>query len=130
MPQETVIICKDGTVNSVISCVVAAVNMKKAGEDVIVVFMDEALAALADKDLRWSPGLEARADTIKAEMEKRNMTVEPDGLFKMAADAGVPLYANMGWAKILAISPPEGLEPLELKDFLDRLAKAKQVITM
>lgn len=130
MEHETVIICKDGTVNSFISCVVAAANKKKAGEDVCVVFMDEALAAIADKKLRWSPGLEARADAIKAEMEKRNMTVELDGLIKMAKDAGVPLYANMGWVKILAISQPEGLEPLELKDFLDGLSKAKQVITM
>ena len=55
---------------------------------------------------------------------------EPEGLVKMAKDAGVPLYVNLGWAKILAIaeSLPEGLEPLELKDFLESLSKAKHVL--
>ena len=37
MEHETVIICKDGTVNSFLSCLVAAVNKKKAGEDVCLV---------------------------------------------------------------------------------------------
>ena len=132
MEHETVIICKDGTVNAFLSCLVAAVNKKKAGEDVCVVFMDEALAALADKKFRWSEGLQPHAETIKKETESRKIPSEPEGLVKMAKDAGVPLYANLGWAKILAIaeSLPEGLEPLELKDFLEGLSKAKHVITM
>ena len=131
MKHETVIICKDGTVNSFLSCLVAAVNKKKAGEDVCLV-IDEALAALADKKFRWSEGLQPHAETIKKETESRKIPSEPEGLVKMAKDAGVPLYANLGWAKILAIaeSLPEGLEPLELKDFLEGLSKAKHVITM
>ena len=131
MEHETVIICKDGTVNAFLSCLVAAVNKKKAGEDVCVVFMDEALAALAYKKFRWSEELQPHAETIKKETESRGPS-EPEGLVKMAKDAGVPLYANLGWAKILAIaeSLPEGLEPLELKDFLEGLSKAKHVITM
>ena len=117
--------------NAFLSCLVAAVNKKKAGEDVCLV-IDEALAALADKKFRWSEGLQPHAETIKKETESRKIPSEPEGLVKMAKDAGVPLYANLGWAKILAIaeSLPEGLEPLELKDFLEGLSKAKHVITM
>ena len=114
--------------NAFLSCLVAAVNKKKAGEDVCLV-IDEALAALADKKFRWSEEIQPHAETIKKETESRGPS-EPEGLVKMAKDAGVPLYANLGWAKILAIaeSLPEGLEPLELKDFLESLSKAKHVL--
>ena len=114
--------------NAFLSCLVAAVNKKKAGEDVCLV-IDEALAALADKKFRWSEEIQPHAETIKKETESRGPS-EPEGLVKMAKDAGVPLYANLGWAKILAIaeSLPEGLETLELKDFLESLSKAKHVL--
>jgi len=44
---ETVILCKEGTINSYLSALVIAMNKKKKGEDVHVVFMQEGLAAIS-----------------------------------------------------------------------------------
>ena len=55
---DTIILCKEGTINSYLSALVVATNRSKAGEDIAVVFMQEGLAALIDKKFRYDPGLE------------------------------------------------------------------------
>lgn len=127
---ETIVICKEGTISSYLNCLIVATNRKKAGEDIAVVFMDGGLAALVDKKYGYPSELERHADAIKKNAEKMGVPSDPFELIKMASSAGVPLYANFAWAKLLGAEVPEGLQKLELKDFLGELAKAKQVITL
>jgi len=78
---------------------------------------------------RFPSGLEGHAEDIKKNAAEMGVPSDPFELIKMAGNAGVPLYANFAWAKLLGVDVPEGLQKLELKDFLGVLAKAKQVIT-
>jgi predicted peroxiredoxin len=132
---ETILICKEGTINSYLSTLIVATNRKKAGEDIAVVFMQEGLAALVDKKYRYAPGLEGYADDIKKNAVDMGISSDPFELIKMATTAGVPLYACYAWVKLLGGKPPrfeipEGLQKLELKDLLEELGKATKVITL
>ena len=132
---ETIVICKEGTINSYLSSLIVAANMKKAGEDISVVFMQEGLAALVDKKYRYDPGLEGYAEDIKKNAAEMGVPSDPFELIKMASSAGVPLYACFAWMKLLGGKPPRfeipaGLQKLELKDLLQELSKAKKVITL
>ena len=132
---ETIVICKEGTINSYLSSLIVATNMKKAGEDISVVFMQEGLAALVDKKYRYDPGLEGYAEDIKKNAAEMGVPSDPFELIKMASSAGVPLFACYAWMKLLGgktprFDIPEGLQKLELKDLLEELGKAKKVITL
>ncbi|RLG34011.1 hypothetical protein DRN97_03610 [Methanosarcinales archaeon] len=132
---ETIVLCKEGTINSYLSALIVATNMKKAGEDISVVFMQEGLAALVDKKYRYAPGLEGYAEDIKKNAAEMGVPSDPFELIKMASSAGVPLYACFAWMKLLGGKPPRfeipaGLQKLELKDLLQELGKAKKVITL
>jgi predicted peroxiredoxin len=132
---ETIVLCKEGTINSYLSALVVATNMKKAGEDIGVVFMQEGLAGLVDKTYRYDPGLEGYAEDIEKNAAEMGVPSDPFGLIKMASGAGVPLYACNAWMKLLGGKPPrfdipEGLQKLELPDLLKELGKAKKVITI
>ena len=132
---ETIVICKEGTINSYLSSLIVAANMKKAGEDIAVVFMQEGLAALVDKKYRYDPGLEGYAEDIEKNAAEMGVPSDPFELIKMASSAGVPLFACYAWMKLLGGKPPrfdvpDGLQKLELKDLLEELGKAKKVITL
>lgn len=132
---ETIVLCKEGTINSYLSALIVATNMKKAGEDISVVFMQEGLAALVDKKFRYAPGLEGYAEDIKKNAAEMGVPSDPFELIKMASSAGVPLFACYAWMKLLGgktprFDIPEGLQKLELKDLLQELGKAKKVITL
>ncbi len=132
---ETIVLCKEGTINTYLSALIVATNMKKAGGDISVVFMQEGLAALVDKKFRYAPGLEGYAEDIKKNAAEMGVPSDPFELIKMASSAGVPLFACYAWMKLLGgktprFEIPEGLQKLELKDLLQELGKAKKVITL
>jgi predicted peroxiredoxin len=131
---ETLIVCKDGTINSYLSALIVATNRKKAGADIAVVFMQEGLSALLTKEFRYAPGLEGCAEEIKKNAAAMGVPSDPLKLVEMARSAGVPLFACYAWMKLLGkreeADIPAGLQKLELKDLLEELGRAKKVITL
>lgn len=132
---ETVILCKEGTINSYLSALVIAMNKKKKGEEVFVVFMQEGLAALIDNNFRYNPGLISYAKEIEKNAAIMGVPSKPFELIKEAKNLGVPLYACEAWMKLLGGKPPkfpipEGLEKLELSELIEALDKAKKVFSL
>ncbi len=132
---ETVILCKEGTINSYLSALVIAMNKKKKGEDVSVVFMQEGLAALVDKNFRFIPGLEPYAKDIEKNAAMMGIPSDPFELIKEANKVGVPLYACQAWMKLLGGKPPkfpipDGLQKLELSELIKALNEAKKVFSI
>ncbi|MHA1488838.1 MAG: DsrE family protein [Promethearchaeota archaeon] len=132
---ETVILCKDGTINSYLSALVIAMNKKKKEKDVIVVFMQEGLVALVDRKFRFSPGLEPYSEDIKKNAAMMGIPSDPFELIKEAKSVGVPLYACQAWMKLLGGKPPrfivpEGLQKLELSELIEALDEAKKVYSL
>ncbi len=132
---ETVILCKEGTINSYLSALVIAMNKKKKGEDVCVVFMQEGLAALVDKNFRFMPGLEPYAKDIEKNAAMMGIPSDPFELIKEANKVGVSLYACQAWMKLLGGKPPkfpipDGLQKLELSELIKALDEAKKVFSI
>ena len=132
---ETVILCKEGTINSYLSALVIAMNKKKKGEDVHVVFMQEGLAALVDKKFRFIPGLEPYAKDIEKNAAMMGIPSDPFELIKEANKVGVSLYACQAWMKLLGGKPPkfpipDGLQKLELAELIKSLDEAKKVFSI
>ena len=132
---ETVILCKEGTINSYLSALVIAMNKKKKGEDVSVVFMQEGLAALVDKNFRFIPGLEPYAKDIEKNAAMMGIPSDPFELIKEANKVGVSLYACQAWMKLLGGKPPkfpipDGLQKLELSELIKALNEAKKVFSI
>lgn len=132
---ETLIICKEGTINSYLSSLVIAINKKTKGGNVSVVFMQEGLAALIDKKFKFAPGLEAYSKEIKNNAAIMGVPSEPFELIKKAKSIGIPLYACQAWMKLLGGKPPkfpipEGLDKLELSELIETIDEAKKVITL
>ncbi|TFF99963.1 MAG: hypothetical protein EU541_03655 [Promethearchaeota archaeon] len=132
---DTLILCKDGTINSYLSSLVIAMNTRKNGDEVSIVFMQEGLAALIDKSFRFSPGLEKYSSDIKKNAAQMGVSSDPFDLIKKAKSVGVSLYACQAWRKLLSGKPPkfdvpEGLEKLELSELVEEIGEAKKVITL
>ncbi|MHA1669924.1 MAG: DsrE family protein [Promethearchaeota archaeon] len=132
---ETVILCKEGTINSYLSALVIAMNKKKKGDDVHVVFMQEGLAALVYKKFRFISGLEPYAKDIEKNAAMMGVPSDPFELIKEANKVGVSLYACQAWMKLLGGKPPkfpipDGLQKLELTELIKSLDEAKKVFTI
>jgi len=132
---ESLILCKEGTINSYLSALVIAMNKKKKGEDVSVVFMQEGLAALVDKKFRFTLGLEPYAKDIEKNAAMMGIPSDPFELIKEAKSVGVSLYACQAWMKLLGGKPPkftvpEGLQKLELSELIEALDEAKKVFSL
>ncbi len=132
---ETVILCKEGTINSYLSALVIAMNKKKKGKDISVVFMQEGLVALVDKKFRFAPSLEPYAKDIEKNAAMMGVPSDPFELIKEAKSVGVSLYACQAWMKLLGGKPPkftvpEGLQKLELSELIEALDEAKKVFSL
>lgn len=133
--SEIIILCKEGTINSYLSTLIIAINGKRSGKDVAVVFLQEGLASLIDNKFRYAPGLEDYAEEIKKNAAEMGISTDPYDLIKMANNAKVPLFACYAWMKLLGgRSPkfeiPEGVQKIELAELLEELIKAEKVITL
>lgn len=132
---DTLLICNKGTINSYLSSLVIAMNMKKNGENVAVVFMQEGLSALIDKKFQFSPGLESYSNAIENNAAMMGVPSDPFKLIQEANAIDVPLYACQAWMKLLGGNPPKfdipkGLEKLELSDLVFEIANADKVLSI
>jgi len=110
-------------------------NKKKKGDDVHVVFMQEGLASLVDKNFRFMPGLEPYAKDIEKNAAMMGVPSDPFELIKEANKVGVSLYACQAWMKLLGGKPPkfpipDGLQKLELSELIKALDEAKKVFSI
>ncbi len=141
--MDMVLICRDGLENSVIGNVAVAMEAKRAGEDVGILFTEEALYCLSGKSFEWSPVAfkdrdsrskilrNATAMGLQATNPKESRTSDLPRLLKQAKEAGIKLMACPIWAQILAVDgknlPPE-LALIDKPTMLKELKAAKIVI--
>lgn len=139
--MDMVLICRDALENSVVGNVAMALEAKKAGQDVGILFTGEALAALAGESFGWSPLFQNRDARIKISRNATAMGVEVadvkdnrwtdlSRLLTSASGAGIRLIACPIWSQILAVDgklPPQ-LTSLDSATMLKELKEAKIVI--
>lgn len=139
--MDMILICRDALENSVIGNVAMTMAAKKEGQDVGIIFTEEALAALAGESFSWSPLFQNRDARIKISRNATAMGVEVadardnrwtdlSRLLKAAKEAGIRLIACPLWSQILAVDgklPPE-ITAIDSATMLNELKQAKIII--
>lgn len=139
--MDTILICRDALENSVVGNVAMALEAKKAGQDVGILFTEEALAALAGEAFGWSPLFQSRDARIKISRNATAMGVEianvkdnrwtdVSRLLTSASGSGIKLMACPIWSQILAVDgnlPPQ-IASIDSTALLKELKEAKIII--
>jgi len=140
--MDLLLICRDGLANSLTSAMLTAMEAKKAGVDVGVLFTQEALRCVAGEGvLRWSPGLTGQelrlrlADVAIASNlpiaggKGEGRELDAMALVEAAKKAGVSMFACPLWAKLLGLQKlPEGIKVMEPPALIKALQETKKVI--
>lgn len=139
--MDLLVILRDALASSVIGGLALAMEATKAGQQVGVLFTQEALAAIARGALQWPrelSGQEARllmADSgaemglpLLARGEGRQLDAK--GMLSRAQQAGVALYACPIWSALLALTDdlPRGLQRVEAEALPAMIQGAKRVV--
>ena len=141
--MDLLLISRDALENSIIGNLLVAMEAKKGGADVGILFTQEALASMAGGAYSWSPLLQtrnARTAIAKALREQGLPTygapskgwpyADTKGIIKAAKEAGVALYACPTWAGLLGLGgklPPEITE-IDKETAGKLLGEAKRII--
>lgn len=141
--MDLFLICRDAVENSIISNLLMAMEAKKAGTDVGILFTQEALAAACGEAFDWSPLLRERerrigfANVAKEQglpiyeaPTRRSIAIDTRKLLKEAKAAGVPMYACPAWTGFLGLRGkllPE-LTEMDHATLLKTIKEAKTII--
>lgn len=139
--MDMILICRDAVEDSVIGNVAMTMAAKKEGQDVGIIFTEEALAALAGESFGWSPLFQNRDARIKISRNATAMGIEVadakdnrwtdlSRLLKAAKEAGVRLMACPLWSQILDVDgklPPE-ITAIDSATMLKEFKEAKIII--
>ena len=139
--MDLLLILRDALASSLAGGLLLALDARKAGQEVGVVFTQEALAAVAGGSLAWPrelSGQEMRyaiADRaanaglpIIGRGQARHLDVK--GLIPQAREAGVSLYACPIWSSLLGVEGklPQGIKVLDTDGFLKLIQDAKKAV--
>jgi hypothetical protein len=131
--MDVLIIAKDGSLNSILTNVLLAMDAKKAGVDVGVLFSQEALAALMDRKFYEMPeGLKKHSKEIAENASAAGLALpkEPADVVGLAATAGIPMFACPAWGPLLGVAGkiPSQITPLDVPTTLKEIGAAGKVI--
>lgn len=139
--MDLLFILRDALASSLVGGLLTALNARKAGQEVGVVFTQEALAAIVLGSFGWPrelSGQEMRlimadrgADAglpVLGRGEGRQLDAK--GLISQAQEAGVVVYACPIWSSLLGLEGklPEGMQALDTAALLGLIQDAKRVV--
>jgi peroxiredoxin family protein len=139
--MDLLLILRDALASSLVGGLLTAIEAKKAGQEVGIVFTQEALAALARGSFGWPRALSGQemrllmADRAAAAGlpllgKGEGRQLDAKALVARAAEAGVRLYACPLWTSLLGLEGalPGALETLDTAGFLGLVRDARKVI--
>jgi predicted peroxiredoxin len=139
--MDLLFIVRDALASSVVGNLLTALHAKQAGQDVAVVFTQEALAAVARGSFGWPRELSgqemrylmadhAAALGVPVSGRGESRQIDTKGLIAQIRKAGVPLYACPVWSALLGLDGklPQGMQAVDTAAVCTLLRDAKQVI--
>ena len=131
MPDPDILmICKDGFKQSVIANLATAVALKKKGLDVVLMFTQEALVALAEQNFPYQGLLEHYAKVIEETIGAMGFSADPLKLLNAADDMGVNIISCPIWAEVAESKnniPPQ-IRIVKMDELFDLLFRAKKIM--
>lgn len=139
--MDILLICRDASTSSLLDNLLISIEAKKDGADVLVLFTQEALAAVAGGTFAWPRGLlgQKRRYQMADNGAKQGLPVSGVGQLRqldyrqaleMARQAGVPLAGLSTWVNLLELRDflPKGMMVVQPKELLQMIREAKSVV--
>ena len=141
--MDLLLICRDGLENSLLENLVLAMEAKKSGTEVGVLFTQEALAIVSLINApAWSPGLTGQIVRQQMSANATAMELPTKGgkgegkridalpLVSAASEAGVKMFASPIWVGILGLHDklPQGIAEIDQATTIKMVSEAKAVI--
>ncbi len=141
--MDMLFICPDAEGPKIVTSLALAIEAKKGGNDVGVLFTEEALAAVSgDVAFRWPPGLSGQE--IRYRMadnsagagiptkggKSQAREIDPQALITKASESGVTMFACPTWVTLLGLNGklPKGIKKVSVADELKMVKEAKAII--
>jgi len=139
--MDVLFILRDALASSLVGNLLTAMDAKKAGRDVGVLFTQEALAAAARGSYGWPrelSGQEMRltiadrgaAAGLPLLGRGEGRQIDAKRLIGSAHEAGVSLYACPTWSSLLGLEGklPPGIQSIDAATFLKLIQDTKRII--
>jgi peroxiredoxin family protein len=142
--MDLLLICRDGLENSVLTNLIFAIEAKRKGADVGILFTQGALLTIANQAVfDWSPSLRDRPTRVKIAGNAKKLgiqtcdaptsrysAVSTKELIKGARATGVSLLACPVWIKFLECQEqlPSEIAQIDFDTALKTIREAKKVI--
>lgn len=140
--MDVLFICRDALASSLMGNLLTAMAAKKAGENVGVVFTQEALMAAAAGTFGWPRELAGQELRFKITDNAAAMKLPTTGgrgdgrqvdvrkLIGVAKEAGVPMFACPIWTALLGLKGklPEGIKEVDTPALMKMINEARNVV--
>ncbi len=139
--MDLLLILRDALASSLVGALLMALNARKAGQEVGVIFTQEALAAVVRGSFGWPRELSGQEMRLTIADRAANAglpllgrgegrQLDAKGLISQAQEAGVRLYACPVWSSLLGLEGelPYGLQVLDTEAALRLIQDAKKVV--
>lgn len=139
--MDLILICKDASTSSLLDTLLTSIEAKKNGAEVLVLFTQEALVAIAGGTFAWPRGLlgQKRRYLMADNGAKRGLPVSGVGQLRQldyrqvlenARQAGVPMAGLSTWVDLLDLGDrlPSGMKVVQPKELLDIFGQAKSIV--
>ena len=139
--MDLLLICRDALTSSLLDNLWVAIEAKKQGDKVMVLFTQEALAALAGGTFGWPPQLsgQERRYTMANAAGNLEVPVMASGqarqldwrlLLDKARQLDVPMFASSLWVDLLGLENelPEGVAVIDAPSLLKTLMEADSIV--
>lgn len=139
--MDMVFICRDASASSLVGNLRLALEAKRRGRSVAVLFTGEALQALDrgtflwprafwPQEVRWGMADRARALGLPVSGRGQFRALDATAMIDQAREAGVELLACPAWSPLLGLEEglPRGLRGLSMEEALELLSRAGTVV--
>ena len=139
--MDILFLCNDDRADSLVGTLLLAVEGRKAGKDVGVMFSAAALVALRSEsflwprrfwpqDIRWSLADQAAAAGLPVTGRGQARAMDVMGILGHASQQGIRLLACPVWSELLTpgYSPPVELREVTVNEALELIDSSKRVI--
>lgn len=139
--MDLLLIQRDALASSLVGSLLAAIEAKKAGREVAVLFTQEALAAVVGGSFAWPRELSGQMMRLRLAANGSDAglpvigrgegrQLDAKGMIARAAEAGVTLYACPTWSSLLGLrgTLPDNVKAIDSATALDLIENAKTVL--
>jgi hypothetical protein len=128
--MDMFIISRDGSKQSILANLATALALKGQGQEVVLMYDQEAMIALAEKNFDYTGLVGKYASATENVISSCGVSTDPFILLKAAKDAGIDVITCALWAGVAGSRNqiPSELRVVELDELFHLIADSKKIM--